>query len=394
LRVDLGLGGKKELNISLNAAESGDSNAPIVGRTAGSWEPGTAFGGALQLAFDTGKAQTLLNYSGNGIAYPNASPMFMTYQNFGFSQSVKVARWTLTAADSVNYSPNSTFGGFGYTLAPANGDANGGSAISRQYLPNQSILTPYTTSYFNTTLGQAEYHLTRRSSWTATGSYGILRYPDSSFYDSNQIVASTGYNHSFTARHAVFATYSYSEFHYTAVDASFTSQNAQLGYSRNTSGRFSFQASGGPEFTDAKSLGVAHTQVQFAGTASLAYSRGRTNLGLSYFAGTTAGSGVMTGAQTQDVQFTAGRSFSRDWTANFSTGYSHNNGLVGQQTYNSLYFSPALRRSLTHNLGVTLNYSYQRQLTQSGCSGLVCGTISRNFVSAGIDYRFRPIHLE
>ena len=266
--LGLGMGGRKELNISLNASQSWDSSPPVAVQSLNSWEPAISFGGALRLNFDVAKAQTFLSYNGNGIAYPNGNPVFTTYQNFGFSQNVKMGRWTLTAADTLNYSPDSTFGGYGNTLTPAGTTSINSSVVNPQYVPNQTILTPYASSYFNTVLGQIEYGLSRRSSWTATGSYGLLRYPDSSLNNTNQLVASTGYNRSLTARDSIFATYSYSEFQFTTYSTSFTSQNVQIGYSRTVSGRLSFQASGGPEFTNATSIGAAQKQVQFAGAAN------------------------------------------------------------------------------------------------------------------------------
>ena len=72
---------------------------------------------------------------------------------------MKVGRWTLTAADTLNYSPNSPFGGYGYTLAPAQQLRRHSSVVNPQYVPNQSILTPYTSSYFNTVLGQARVRI-------------------------------------------------------------------------------------------------------------------------------------------------------------------------------------------------------------------------------------------
>ena len=255
-------------------------------------------------------------------------------------------------------------------------------------------LTPATSNYFNTVVGQLEYGISRRSSWTASGSYGTLHFFNSDLYNVNQVVASTGYNHSMTARDTVFVNYNYSEFSYIQFNSSFSSQNVQLGYSRRITGRLSFLVSGGPELTDATSVGAAQKQVQFAGNANLAYGRGRTSVSATYFAGTTGGSGVFTGAQTQNVQASVGRSFGRDWSTSLAAGYSHNSGLAQQQTYNLFFISPSIRRGLTRNLGVSFNYSYQEQPAQSNCTGFVCSTLSRNFMSVGVDYRFRPIHLE
>ena len=392
--VGLGIGGNNTLNISLNANQAWDSDPPVAVSSPNSWQPETSFGGTLQLGFDTVKSQTRLNYNGSAIVYPNGSPGWRSYQDFGFSQDLKIGRWTLTAADMLNYTPNSPFGGYGYGLAPAGLTSTSTPVVNPQYVPNQSVLTPFAASYFNTVVGQVEYGLSRRSSWTASGSYGIVRYPDSDLYNTNQLIASTGYNRSLTAKDSIFGTYNYSQFSYLAYNSNFTSQNVQFGYARKVTGRMSLRVTAGPEFTNAIALGANQKQIQFSGSANLAYSRGYSDIGLSYFAGATGGSGVMTGAQTENFQFTIGHAFSRAWTTSFSAGYSNNSGLVQQQSYNSVFFSPAVRRSINRNLGLSFNYAYQKQLTQSSCVGLVCGNFSRNFVGAGIDYRFRPIRLE
>ena len=82
--VGLGIGGRKEVNISLNASQSWDSSPPVSLNSSKSWEPEPSVGGTLQLSFDTTKAQTRLNYDGSVIGYPDGSPAWRAYQNFGF----------------------------------------------------------------------------------------------------------------------------------------------------------------------------------------------------------------------------------------------------------------------------------------------------------------------
>ena len=93
----------------------------------------------------------------------------------------------------------------------------------------------------------------------------------------------------------------------------------------------------------------------------------------TYFGGTTGGSGVLTGAQTaerSDFGWTFFWSRVDDeflsWI--FATiAVWYNNRPI------TWYFSPSIRRELTSNLGVSFNYSYQRQPAESSCTGLVCG---------------------
>lgn len=390
--LGFGIGGRKQLDIGLSFTQSWDSNAGTT--VAGSnWEPATSFGGSLQLTRETRTNRTLLNYSGNGIAYVNRNPSWTTYQNFGFSQNFKVGRWGFAVADNLNYTPNSPYGGYGEALATPDTDGNS-SVLKPQYVPNQSILTPTTSSYFNSVLGQVEYGISRRSSWTASGAYGFLRYPNADFHNTNQITASTGYNYSISARNAISLTYSYNQFKYTQIASDFTTQNVQFGFSHILAGRFSLQASGGVEFIDSSNLGQSQKSAQFSGTGTLDYSRAHTSLGLSYFAGSTGGSGVLTGASTQDVRFRIGQQFGRKWSGSASVGYSHNGGLFEQQSYDTLFASPGIRRALTRNMGLSFNYTYQRQLTNSTCTTASCGSLSRNFLTVGIDYKFRPIPLE
>jgi hypothetical protein len=390
----LGLGGKKELDISLFATQSWDSNAPGFGTASGNtWEPATSFGGSLQLALDRQNSQTSLTYSGNGIAYPDRTPVWSAYQNLGFSHSLKIGRWGLTVADVFSIAPNSPFGGYGYGL-PAGSATSSNPVLDPQYVPNQSVLTGYATNYFNSVMGQFEYGISRRSSWTGSVSYGNLRFTNSSFQNINQITASTGYNYSLTARDSISATYAYSTFSYTNIDSQYRSNTAQFGYSHRLSGRLFIQLAGGPQFINTSGLGFAQTRVQGSGSASLLYSKTRTNLALSYFRGTTGGSGVLTGANTQSAQINVSREVSKAWTSSISIGYANNGGLVQQQTFNTLYVAPSVRRAITRNLGVNFNYSYQRQLTGATCVTLVCGDVGRSFLSFGVDYKFRPIRLE
>jgi hypothetical protein len=387
----LGVGERKELDISLFATQSWDSIGYGGNANGTNWQPNSSFGGSLQLALDRKNSQTVLNYNGHAIAYPDREPVWNSYQTLGFSHSVRIGRWALTAIDSFSLSPNSPFGGYGFGL-PGGGSAAGQPILNAQYFPNQSILTSYATNYFNSTTGQLSYGLSRRSSVTASVAYGILRFTGSSFQNSNQVTASTGYNYSLTAKDSISATYSFGRIAFTG--SNYVSHTMQLGYSHKLNGRFSLLLSGGPEVIDTANLGFSGVRVQSSGNASLLYSKARTSLSLSYFRGTTGGSGVLAGATTQSAQVSIGQEISKAWTTSLAVGYANNSGLVQQQNYNAVYISPGMRRAVTRNLGLTFNYSYQHQVASSNCVLAVCGNVGGNFLSVGVDYRFRPIRLE
>jgi hypothetical protein len=298
----------------------------------------------------------------------------------------------LSAADTFSYSPNSPFGGFGVSLAGS--DFSSSQVLNPQFVPNQTLLTPYATRYSNSVLGEVEYGLSRRSSWTVSGSYGILKFADTQFYNSDQVSASTGYNYSLTAHDSVSVSYSYGRTNYPSLTSHFLTHSAQVGYTKNLGGRLALHIAAGPQMVDVGNLGAADKKVQFSGMGYLAYNRGRNRASVNFESQTTGGSGVFTGANTQSVQGSVGRQISNGWSAALNGGYSRNSGLVQQQTYNSLFVSPNLRRSVTRNLGATFNYMYQYQLSSSTCTTVVCGNLGRNLFSFGLDYRFSPIRLE
>jgi len=392
--ISLGLGGTQQVDISLAASQVLTSNPIGNVNSAQGWYPGYSFGGTLQLSLDGASSQTRLNYTGNGIGYPDRTPSLLMYQNVGFSHSFRVGRWSFTAVDSFNYSPNSPFGGYGYGLPTNIGNA-GQPVLSPQNLPNQSILTPYVNSFYNTVMGQVQYGITPRSSWTASASYGLLRFPDSSFSNTNQVNVSAGYNYGLSANDSVAITDTFSHFQYTDFSSSFWSNTVQLGYSHKLNARLALQLAGGPEIRNTTNLGLAQQSIGFAGNGSLLYSKARTSLALTGFAGTTGGSGVLYGATTQSGQFSVSQRISEAWITGVTLGYAHNSGLVqNQQSYNSAFVSPNMRRAITRNLGVTFNYTYQRQLSSAGCVGPSCATFSGSTFSFGVDYKFRPIRLE
>ncbi len=393
--LGLGITGKKELNIAVNGSESWDSNSGVTPQSGTDWEPLTTFGGTVSLRRQGNTSLTSLNYSGQGIAYPNRNPAFTTYQGLGFAQSFQLGRWQLLASDAFNFSPNAAFGGFGTVLLPPV-NASAQPVLNPQYVPNQSIFTPYGTSLMNTVAGQIEYGLSRRSSWTASGSYGILEYTNSGFYNTHQMTASTGYNYSFTAKDSISVSYIYNLFNYDNFNNSFYSNSAQISYSRRVTGRIALQLGGGPQFISTNGLGVSQQRTQFAGNGLLSYSRARTSLSLTYFSGMTGGSSVLLGSTTDQVQFTTSRQLSREWSTAVFAGYSRNTGLIQpqQKSYDSLYLGTSLNRALGKRASATFSYSYQRQIASSNCVGVVCGDLSRNFLTLGISYSFRPIRLE
>ena len=171
-------------------------------------------------------------------------------------------------------------------------------------------------------------------------------------------------------------------------------------YGRKVSERFAVQLAAGPQVnTFAKIQGVDPI-INWSMQSSLSYRMPRTDLRLSYFRGTTGGSGVLLGSETQQVRFGLGHQLSRQWSASWNIGYALNDrlqraGLPGpNDSFHSYSGGVSLNRTLGRHSRLYLNYQAQRQ-TRSAAAGTV-GSLSgfRHVFGLGINFRFRPIEVD
>lgn len=386
----LGISGQKQMVISLQASQLWDSNPSVASNAGANFEGVTSGGGSLSLQRQLQNSQTQLSYSGDVLHYSTSQPSISTFQNLNFSQNFKFGRWGLGMADTFTYVPNSLLGG-GYMLPIP--DLNS-TVIKSNFVPDQSILNPYGAQYTNTVMGQLEYGLSRRAAWSASGTYGLVKFRDFGLYDFNQVSGTTGYNYSVTAKDTIAVTYLYSLYRYQNFNSEFHSQAVQFSYGRKITGRMAFQAAGGPQFVSSGGLTAAANRIAYSGNASFSYQRARTSFALGYSTGTTAGAGVLFGAMTSTAQFTASRSLTKTFSGEGVFGYSRSSDLSNTAlVYQSLFAGANVHRTLGRYAGLSFSYNYQRQISDN-CTGLVCGDVNRNIAGVSFNWSFRPIRLE
>ncbi|MBZ5628694.1 MAG: hypothetical protein LAO06_07490 [Acidobacteriia bacterium] len=368
-----------------------DSNPSVQPGSGTNFDGVSTMGGSLALRRTSGLNSFILSYTGDGVIYNNPtgdmqqSTMFHSLQA---SQAFNFGRWTLTAADSFSYSPEAAggyLGGFGGIESPL--------GFAQNYVPNQSVLTPQGSRYSNSSMGQVEYHLSRRSSITATGSYAIMRFSESSLFSGQQIVAGAGYNYSLSALTSVAVSYSYSRFGFES-STPVSANSFNLHYARRLPGRTMLHLSAGPQFVTADGLG--RTIVSYFVSADAARQLGRTSLTAGYTHSTTGGAGVLLGAESDLVHVGLGWSFRRAWSLGASTGFARNATLFGgSQSYRSGSAGVQLSRSLGPTAAVYCSYSFERQLSALSCgSGPCAGGLSRHAVGFGFQWNIHPIRLD
>jgi len=360
--------------------------------------------GMLDWNHASDRSEFLLHYTGG--------EMFSTYlnsaiQDLEFSYSFKWLRWSLLVGDEANYLSESPFGFGGVgDLAFLGGGASqiapGGALASffnAELTPNQSIPTFNVPRFSNTAVSQVQYELGPRSSWTASGSYGTLKFVGVGFINNSDILFQTGYNYSLTPHSTVAVIYRFDDFWFTDFPEQIQDHVLQLSYGRFLTGRLSFQVAAGPsmELVGGLLTGTAN-HLSWALDSSLNYQLNRTSFVVRYDHLVTGGSGILLGAQTSETEASVTRTLTPRWRGSVALGYAANQNLIPsivELPYNSWYTAVRFNHQLRPGISLLLAYGAQLQATYStACASTPnCGSsFISNEVSAGINIDLRPAY--
>lgn len=360
--------------------------------------------GGLSLDHTSARSEFSLDYVGGGVLVPGLSGLNATVEEFAVRHVHHWQRWTLMLQDQYSYLPQSAFG---YSLGGFDnlGSGLGGtvgqsfSGLNSGLVPNQSVLSANGRRTSNVFASELDYQLSPRSSLTAVGSYGLLRFADPALLNNSDAVFQLGYNYKFSRRESIGLFYRYMGIRVSGRGLAVLSYSTQLAFQRQLSQRLAFRFAAGPEITAVR-VGLTGSQrgVLLGIGGSLQYNLRRTYFGLSYSQGVTGGSGVLPGAETAALSASAGRTFARSWHGSISTGYALNQLIANStqtstgQKFHSWFGSLQLRRSLGPELSLFLNVTEEIQTSRLPvCSALVCGSNSNGHqVTVGFSWQRRP----
>jgi hypothetical protein len=356
----------------------------------------------LDLNHASDRSEVLLHYTGGGMLSPYLNSAI---QEVEFTYSYKWQRWTLLVGDDASYLSASPFGFGGVgglDLLTGDSPFGPGGPLSSILGPNQTIPTIIVPRLSNTAVSQIEYKVSPRSSWTASGSYGVLDFLGVDYINSAETRFQTGYNYSLNPRSSIAVIYRFDDFRFTQFSQSIENHVMQLAYERNVTGRLNWHVAAGPSLVMLRGALTGYgNNVSWAVDGALSYKMDRATLQLSYDHLVTGGSGVLFGAQTGQVQATIERPLSPRWQGSASLGYATNGSLIPagaslvKENYNSWY--AAIRLNHQFRPGAALFVSYQAQLealSPGGCTTPTCGgtSIAHEF-SVGFNFGLRPISL-
>ncbi len=367
--------------------------------------------GNLSLLEAWSRSQLAINYSGGGAFSTNSTEGNSGFQQLAFAQSFQLNRWIIQIVDEFSQLPESAFGfGVGTPLGiPGVGGSLGPTipTVGSNYSPNQSILSGFGPRYSNTTVAEATYQLTRRSSITASGSYGILHFVDAGNIDTNSVFGSLGYNYQLSHKDNIGFFGQFSSFHFPGNPQAYGTRTVSAAYSRKITGRLAFSLYGGPQFTSLR-VAVGNTSSTVNGYASAFLNYAFANGGItgSYVHGISDGSGVLTGSILDEVSFSASRRLNRQWRASAHIGYAHNRSVVSavgtasNPSYDDWYVGVGISRPIGRDMTVSIAYSASFETNHPSCSSPGspgCGpsaTTSGQFITLNFRWHPRPFALQ
>lgn len=368
--------------------------------------------GGITLHRDTGYSKMSLAYTTGAIFGGLQSSNFQSQaHSLAFTQNLQFRRWSLMIADSFSYLPESSFGfdtfsGIGRPNIGAvpnwNVGFGGQQNLDPTFIPDQTIHTGDARRYSNTIIGQATVQLSPRWSLTGAGSFGILRFVDEGFVESDNSAVRVGLNYMLNARDTLGFSYSSNMIRFS-TDADINSHMLQFLYGRRITGRLALRVGAGPSFLRSDDpLAGKERRASWNASSFLTYSLGQSTYGFGYTYQTTNGSGVQVGAQTHALHFMGARQISRLWTLSGNAGYAHNSGLLAlnsgnlHRSFNTWFAGADLGRPLGRYSRLSFRYQVTRQTVSCPPTALSCvGQGLRHQFGVNIDFsrQFNPIEL-
>ncbi|MGA2811224.1 MAG: hypothetical protein ABSG16_07485, partial [Candidatus Acidiferrum sp.] len=192
----------------------------------------------------------------------------------------------------------------------------------------------------------------------------------------------------------------YSHLTYVGLPQSIGDNVLNFVYGRTITGRLALRVFGGPDVTNfSVPIGGVTREITGSGGGSLTYAINRGSLSLNYNHGVTGGSGLLEGAETDQVSANVSRQLTRIWSAHANIGFARNRSIAGaasQDSYDSVYVGGGITRPFGPNANLSLAYTANIQTTNaaSGCTGMNCSTtFTQHQVTVNFQWHTRPLVL-
>jgi hypothetical protein len=327
------------------------------------------------------------------------------YVNMALSQGYVTRSWVFNISDSVSFLPQSPTTGL--SGIPGVGDIGALPIQGPVQGPAGGVLSNAGNRIANTVSGTAERQINRNTSISGTGSYSVLHFLDdngtNSGLDSSQIAGTVALNRRIDARSsfsldAVYSTISFSGTGSGFVQPDIESRGLNLSYQRVLSRTLSVSMSVGPQWVSSSNSALIPSSLGVAATAGLSYARGFTTASVAYSRGVNAGSGVLSGAQSDSIVASVGHTYGRLWAVSANGAFNRSTGLTQQSTgtstvppnevFNTVFGGLQVTRRFGQHLSGYVSYGAQTQSNNFSASAL--NALNGTSQTFGVGITFTP----
>ena len=150
-------------------------------------------------------------------------------QEFELGDRFTFRRWAVSLLEQATYIPEA---GFGYGGLGGLSGIGGGLGLGNGFLPDQSILTARGQRLANSSIAQADFFLTPRSSFTFLGGYSLLHFFDNDLLDYHDVMFQAGYNYQLNRQDTLAVLYNFSGLRYSGFNQLINDNRVNVSYGR------------------------------------------------------------------------------------------------------------------------------------------------------------------
>ena len=355
-----------------------------------------------------------------GRSWSTSSQPSYNFLNLSLSQAVNTHRWNFSLSDAVNYMPQTA--STGLSGIPGAGDLGVTPVPTEpsQHLrrpgqpgsanPGQGVLSGFSTRVTNTSSLSLQRQITGKTSFNASGSYSLTRFlnnsgsstvPSSAGLDSDGDSAGAGLSHRIDARNSLAGNFAYSRNTYSGTSSGirqpgFSSQTASLQVTHQFTRKLSTSLAAGPQWTSIDSPGLTPALSLFA-NLSASYTGEFSHASLAYSRSTNSGFGVVGGAISNSVTFSAGRIFDRVWLVALTAAYTQTSDLPSAVTlpftFHTTVAGVQVSRALARTLSAYASYTLQKQSNQGTAAAVDLFSGLSNVAGFGLTFSPSAVRL-
>jgi hypothetical protein len=352
-----------------------------------SWQTATGSGSVNYLNTNERHPFTA-DYTG-GYTWTITGPDYQSgqFHHLFLSQGLNWRKWRFLAGDDASYLPQAPTTGF--SGIPGIGEPIG--VTNPNPVTGQSILTLNTHAVENNGTIGLEFNPRIETGFSVGGSSGLLRYPKGDGLDTNDESGNASLVHSFDARNALSATYTYSNFSYPGYNVSFETNTGLVGYQRKWSRNLVTNLSAGPMYISSSVSSIVPDSMDVAANASVTYLLRFTSASASYTRGTNGGGGYLFGAVVDTATGNFTKQFGINLTIGLTGGYQRTDALTAGTSTDGAFGGAEGTYQLTKNLIVFANYT---GIEQSSTTPLPTNALNQlmNTIGFGIGFSPRQAH--